>query len=103
MRRSKPHPDSITSSARASSVAGTSRPSALAVRLARPSLFPLHIERDRDVFNSLAGFDHVLGCLRIFLEVRRFRMGSGGIGIRVNLEQSNSANCFRALRRLSLK
>src|SRR5947209_14492611 len=94
MRRSKTHAYLITCSARASSDGGTTRPSALAVRPAQPSLFPLHIERDRDVFNTLAGFDHVLGCLRIFLEVRRFRMGSGGIGIRVNLEQSNPCRIF---------
>ena len=48
---------------------------------------PLHIERDRDVIDSLAGLDHVLRRLCILLEVRRLQMGLESVGILVDFKQ----------------
>src|SRR6478672_5086104 len=58
-------------------------------RAAGSRLLPLHVERDWKVIDSLSRFDHVLGCLRIFLEMRRLQMRFERVGILVDFEQPN--------------
>src|SRR5260370_28997954 len=53
-------------------------------------LLPLHIQRNRYVIDAFARLDHVLRCVRIFLEMRRFQMSLECVCIMVNFKQSDA-------------